>query len=47
MKLDENVIKGWVNLFEGDESLIGQFVDVEITDAMNWAVVGKIVQTNG
>ncbi len=33
--------------FEGDESLIGQFVDVEITDAMNWAVVGKIVQTNG
>lgn len=29
--------------FEGDESLIGQFVDVEITDAMNWAVRGKII----
>ena len=28
--------------FEGDESLIGQFVDVEITDAMNWAVTGVI-----
>lgn len=27
--------------FEGDKSLIGQFVDVEITDAMNWAVVGR------
>lgn len=29
--------------FEGDKSLIGQFVDVEITDAMNWAVAGKII----
>ena len=28
--------------FEGDSSLIGQFVDVEITDAMNWAVAGHI-----
>ena len=28
--------------FEGDSSLIGQFVDVEITGAMNWAVTGKI-----
>ncbi|MCR4638679.1 tRNA (N6-isopentenyl adenosine(37)-C2)-methylthiotransferase MiaB [Ruminococcus sp.] len=28
--------------FEGDSSLIGQFVDVEITDAMNWAVSGHI-----
>ncbi|WP_303822959.1 tRNA (N6-isopentenyl adenosine(37)-C2)-methylthiotransferase MiaB [Ruminococcus flavefaciens] len=28
--------------FEGDSSLIGQFVDVEITDAMNWAVTGHI-----
>ncbi|MDE7365688.1 MAG: tRNA (N6-isopentenyl adenosine(37)-C2)-methylthiotransferase MiaB [Ruminococcus sp.] len=27
--------------FEGDKSLIGQFVDVEITDAMNWAVMGR------
>ena len=29
--------------FEGDPSLIGQFVDVEITDAMNWAVSGRLV----
>ncbi|SEH45897.1 tRNA-2-methylthio-N6-dimethylallyladenosine synthase [Ruminococcus flavefaciens] len=28
--------------FEGESSLIGQFVDVEITDAMNWAVSGRI-----
>lgn len=28
--------------FEGDESLIGQFVDVTITEAMNWAVKGVI-----
>ena len=28
--------------FEGDESLIGQFVDVKITEAMNWAVKGVI-----
>jgi len=28
--------------FEGDSSLIGQFVDVEITGSMNWAVTGKI-----
>jgi tRNA-2-methylthio-N6-dimethylallyladenosine synthase len=28
--------------FEGDSSFIGQFVDVEITGAMNWAVTGKI-----
>ena len=28
--------------FEGDSSLIGQFVDVEITGAMNWAVKGCI-----
>ncbi len=27
--------------FEGDKSLIGQFVDVEITNSMNWAVVGR------
>lgn len=26
--------------FEGDQSLVGQFVDVLITDAKNWAVVG-------
>lgn len=29
--------------FEGEPSLIGKFVDVEITDAMNWAVIGKCV----
>lgn len=29
--------------FEGDSSLIGRFVDVEITDSMNWAVIGKMV----
>ena len=28
--------------FEGDKSLIGQFVDVEITGSMNWAVAGRI-----
>lgn len=30
--------------FEGDRSLIGQFVDVEITEAMNWAVRGKLIK---
>lgn len=30
--------------FEGDESLIGQFVEVEITGAMNWAVFGKLIK---
>ncbi|MBO7396302.1 MAG: tRNA (N6-isopentenyl adenosine(37)-C2)-methylthiotransferase MiaB [Ruminococcus sp.] len=29
--------------FEGDSSLIGQFVEVEVTEAMNWAVIGKRV----
>lgn len=29
--------------FEGSSSLIGQFAEVEITDAMNWAVIGKMV----
>lgn len=29
--------------FKGDKSLIGQFVDVEITDAMNWAVMGRMI----
>ncbi len=28
--------------FEGDESLIGSFVNVKITDAKNWAVTGVI-----
>ena len=32
--------------FEGDSSLIGQFADVEITGAMNWAVTGKITERN-
>lgn len=30
--------------FDGGEELIGQFVDVEITDALNWALLGKIVE---
>ena len=38
-KNDENII---VNL-AGDESLIGQFADVRITDAMNWALKGEVV----
>ncbi len=29
--------------FEGDTSLIGQFVEVEIIDAMNWAVIGRMI----
>ncbi|MBP5379159.1 MAG: TRAM domain-containing protein, partial [Ruminococcus sp.] len=32
--------------FEADSSLIGQFVDVEITGSMNWAVTGKIAERN-
>lgn len=30
--------------FDGGEELIGQFVDVEITDALNWALLGKLVE---
>ncbi len=29
--------------FEGDTYLTGRFVDVEITEAMNWAVKGKLI----
>lgn len=29
--------------FKGDKSLIGQFVDVEITDSMSWAVMGRMI----
>ena len=29
--------------FEGDISLTGQFVDVKITDTMNWAVRGELI----
>ena len=29
--------------FEGEESLLGNFVEVEITGAKNWAVIGKIL----
>lgn len=29
--------------FAGDESLIGQFVNVKITGAMNWAVTGELI----
>ncbi|MBP0981609.1 MAG: radical SAM protein, partial [Oscillospiraceae bacterium] len=28
---------------QGDSSLIGSFVDVKVTKAMNWAVIGEIV----
>ncbi|MDE6728431.1 MAG: tRNA (N6-isopentenyl adenosine(37)-C2)-methylthiotransferase MiaB [Oscillospiraceae bacterium] len=30
--------------FEGDKSLIGQFVDVKIEKALNWALIGKSVK---
>lgn len=29
--------------FRGDKSLIGKFVETEITDSMNWAVTGKML----
>lgn len=29
--------------FAGDKSLIGQFVDIEVTEAKNWAVIGRII----
>ena len=29
--------------FEGDKSLVGSFVDVKITSALNWAMVGEMV----
>ena len=29
--------------FEGDRSLIGDFVEIEVTESMNWAVTGRIV----
>ena len=29
--------------FDGDEALIGSFVDVEITEALNWALRGKLI----
>ena len=38
-KNDENII---VN-FAGEESLIGEFCDVRITEAMNWAVKGELI----
>ena len=30
--------------FSGDDSLIGQFVSVKITKALNWALIGEIQQ---
>lgn len=30
--------------FEGDRSLIGQFVNVKIEKALNWALIGKIIE---
>lgn len=32
--------------FPGDESLIGKFVNIEVTGSMNWAVTGKIIKQN-
>lgn len=29
--------------FEGDKSLIGQFVEIQVMESMNWAVIGKIL----
>lgn len=29
--------------FAGDSSLIGNFVDIEVTEARNWAVIGRII----
>lgn len=29
--------------FAGDSSLIGQFVEIEVTDSRNWAVIGRII----
>ncbi|MCD7812294.1 MAG: tRNA (N6-isopentenyl adenosine(37)-C2)-methylthiotransferase MiaB [Ruminococcus sp.] len=30
--------------FSGDSSLIGSFVDIEVTETKNWAVIGKIIE---
>lgn len=38
-KNDENIIVE----FKGDKKLIGQFTQVKITKAMNWALVGELV----
>lgn len=29
--------------FKGDISLMGKFVEIEVTDAMNWAVTGRLI----
>lgn len=29
--------------FKGDISLMGKFVEIEVTDAMNWAVIGRMI----
>ena len=36
--------RGMVVDFAGDPSLIGQFVDVTITRAANWALAGKLAE---
>ncbi len=38
-KNDENIIVE----FKGDKSLVGQFIQVKITKAMNWALEGELV----
>ena len=45
----DGIMTGKTNEFiiaevEGDESLMGKFVDIEVTGSKNWAVVGKIVK---
>ena len=39
-KTDEFII---AELDGGDDSLIGRFAEIEVTDAYNWAVAGKII----
>ncbi|MDE6797997.1 MAG: tRNA (N6-isopentenyl adenosine(37)-C2)-methylthiotransferase MiaB, partial [Ruminococcus sp.] len=38
-KSDEFIIAEFV----GDRSMIGSFVEIEVTDSMNWAVTGRII----
>ena len=42
-KLTGKTIQNIIVDFDGDRSLIGSFVTVEITEALNWALIGKII----
>ena len=42
-KLTGKTIQNIIVDFDGDRSLIGSFVTVEITQALNWALLGKII----